>query len=215
MADNLTHPYNRRKSLVVHIISQRLLADSMLGQVVAIDVLPDDVLLTIFDFYVVEYQEDVKFNGTVFGDPDTKRKIESWQSLVHVCRRWRGLVFGSPRRLKLQLCCTPGTSARMSLDVWPTLPLLIHGGFSGTSVGDIAPKLRHSNRISQIGLRCFTISQIGNVCAAMQVPFPELKSLFLSYAVQSRVDMVPVLHSWVDLPHVCDYSPWMPFHFQD
>ena len=54
---------------------------------VTINVLPDDILVTIFDFYVVKYQEDVKFNGAVFGDPDTKRKIESWQSLVHVCRR--------------------------------------------------------------------------------------------------------------------------------
>ena len=55
---------------------------------------------------------------------DIKRKIESWQSLVHVCRRWRGLVFGSPRRLSLQLFYIPGTSAKLSLDIWLALPLL-------------------------------------------------------------------------------------------
>jgi len=32
-----------------------------------------------------------------------KRRADAWQSLVHVCRRWRSLVFGSPRRLNLQL----------------------------------------------------------------------------------------------------------------
>jgi hypothetical protein len=80
----------------------------------------------------------------------------------------------------------------MSLNVWPALPLLIHSGVSETSVDDITPKLRHSNRISQIGLRCFTILQIKNVWAEMQVQFPELKSLFLSYAVQSRINTVPV-----------------------
>ncbi len=77
----------------------------------------------------------------------------------------------------------------MSLDVWPALPLLIQGGHSETEVDEIIPKLRHSNRISEICLKCFTILQIENVWAAMQVPFPELESLHLSNAVQS----VPVL----------------------
>ena len=50
--------------------------------------LPDDVLLAIFDFC---------------GD---KYELEAWQTLVHVCRRWRSVVLGSPRRLGLQLVCT-------------------------------------------------------------------------------------------------------------
>jgi F-box-like len=159
--------------------------------VVTVDVLPDDVLLTIFDFHVFGYQ-NLEFTAIVLGNPDTKRKMESWQSLVHVCRRWRGLVFESPRRLNLELCCTPGRSARMSLDVWPALPLHIMGDVSEISMDDIALKLRHSNRIFQIGLRCYTILQIENVWAAMQVPFPELKVLYLSTIVQSGI-MVPAL----------------------
>ena len=58
------------------------------GQVKRIDVLPDDILLEIFDFYVSDLW---------YGD---KRRREEWQILVHVCRRWRGLVLGSPRRLE-------------------------------------------------------------------------------------------------------------------
>ena len=82
-----------------------------------IDVLPDDVLLEIFDFYVVDMS--LSYGG--------KMGTEAWQSLVHVCRRWRNLVFRSPRRLNLQLYFTPKTPAKDTLDVWPALPLIVRG----------------------------------------------------------------------------------------
>jgi hypothetical protein len=71
-----------------------------------IDVLPDDVLLGVFDIYVIT---NPSFHG--------KMGIEAWQSLVHVCQRWRSLVFLSPRRLNLRLFCTPKTPARDTLDI--------------------------------------------------------------------------------------------------
>jgi hypothetical protein len=74
-------------------IPQRLLTRCGVGQVISVDMLPDDVLLVIFDFCADEGQI-------------TKKGIEAWQSLVHVCRRWRSVVFGSPRRLNLRLVCT-------------------------------------------------------------------------------------------------------------
>jgi hypothetical protein len=129
---------------------------------------------------VVGYQ-DLGLLEVVYGNQDTRRKIESWQSLVHVCRRWRGLAFGSPRRLSLQLCCILRTSARTSLNVWPPLPLLIGGDVFEASVDNVIAELEHSNRIRQINLQLFT-PQIEKFWTAMQVPFPELKglSLFLS-----------------------------------
>jgi hypothetical protein len=145
--------------------------------VLTINDLPDDVLLAIFDFYVVGYQ-DLDLLEVAFGDQNAKRKIESWQSLVHVCRRWRGLAFGSPRRLSLQLLCTAGTSARMSLDVWPPLPLLIDGDVSEASVDNVIAELKHSDRIRHINLYLFTL-QIEKLWTAMQVPFPELTALYL------------------------------------
>ena len=51
---------------------------------VTIDVLLDDVLLAIFDFCVVKIRDPALL---VFDGYDTKLGIESWQSLVHVCRR--------------------------------------------------------------------------------------------------------------------------------
>jgi hypothetical protein len=149
------------------------------GQVVTIDVLPDDVLLAIFDFYVVELQ-DLCFVEALSMKAETKRKIESWQSLVHVCRRWRCLVFGSTRSLNLRLFCIPGTpaSAGMSLDVWPALPLIVHS-VSEASVDDVIAELEHSDRICQITLDCHTSLEIEKLWTAMRVPFPELAALYL------------------------------------
>ena len=135
-----------------------------IGQVIQIDVLPDDVLLGIFDFYV---------------DPSCKSKttIEAWQTLVHVCRRWRNLVFQSPRRLNLRLYCTPRAPARDRLDVWPALPLLVSGILTILSGTDnIVAALRQSNRVCQVDL---SGSQLDKVLAPMHVPFPELTALQL------------------------------------
>ena len=192
VADDPAHPYNRCKYFVMHlagIISRRLLADLMrctAGQAITIDDLPDDVLLAIFDFYVVEYQ----YPG--FVNFDTKREIESWQSLVHVCRRWRDLVFASPRRLNLRLWCTPTTSARMSLNVWPALPLLIHSG-RNSPVDNVIAQLEHSDRIREIDiyLKRYTSRKIEKLWTAMQVPFPELTALRLAHEDSSSVPVLP------------------------
>jgi hypothetical protein len=97
-----------------------------------------------------------------------------------VCRRWRGLVFGSPRRLNLQLHRTPRTSARKPLDIWPALPLLIQGRIE---VDNVIALLEHSDHIRQFYLHHDGVgaSQMKNLWTAMQVPFPELVALYLSY----------------------------------
>jgi hypothetical protein len=146
--------------------------------VVTIDDLPDDVLLEIFDFYVVRYQ-DLGFRQ--LNELGTKEKVESWQSLVHVSRRWRCLVFGSARRLNLQIYYhTPRVTARKSPDVWPALPLLIQSSVDLLSVDDVIAVLEHRDRICQFNLGFHTSWQIGELWTAMQVPFPELTCLYLS-----------------------------------
>ena len=155
----------------------------------SINMLPDDILLEVFDFVVIEY---------LF----VKREIEAWQSLVHVCQRWRSLVFGSPHRLNLRLYCVTHTQTRVkdTLDVWPAFPLLIRGGvldvediygledsIDGTEVVDETEQLDNtiaalgrSDRVCQINLMNFSSSFLENVSTAMQKPFPELTSLQLS-----------------------------------
>ena len=144
-----------------------------------IDVLPDDVLLKVFDFYVVIYQW--------YGD---KRKIEAWQSLVHVCRRWRIIVFGSPRRLNLRLVCTPRTPAKDRLDVWPTFPLIVQGCVGSVSALDnVIAALGQSNRICRFWFSSLFSWHLEKVLALMEVSFPELTSLSLC----SNYETLPVI----------------------
>src|SRR5258708_4843554 len=141
-----------------------------------IEVLPDDVLLAIFDFYVVGYPDFPRSgdgDGILISTSEiSKHTVEWWQPLVHVCRRWRVLVFGSPRRLNLQLCCMLGSVTRKTLDVWPALPLLIMNNISikPEVMDELISILEHSNRICQINLdlHSLTTSQFEKLFTAMQ-----------------------------------------------
>ena len=137
-----------------------------------IDTLHDDVLLAIFDFYMDEISD-----GVLYG----KQEIEVWLPLVHVSRRWRSVVFGSPRRLNLRLACTPMTPARDMLGVWPALPVVVwsHVTYRAESVDNITAALERSDRVCQVSLVNLRSSQLEKVLAAMQKPFPELTHLEL------------------------------------
>jgi len=157
------------------------------GQPITFDMLPDDVLLKIFDFYV---DDDVK--------QLEEERIEEWITLAHVCRRWRTIVFQSPRRLNLRLLCTPRTRTRDILDAWPSLPLIIHDSYGilkTSGVDNIIAALEHNDRVCQIQLRCYSSSQLRYVTnsAAMHKPFPELTDLQLSMEVyRGPVPILPV-----------------------
>ena len=131
--------------------------------------LPDDVLLEIFHFHVD------KTSGN-------EEKMKVWQSLVHVCRRWRSVVFGSPRRLNLQLICSSKTPARDTVDLWPALPLVIqHYDCRTGSVDNIVALLKCGDLVHRIDLWRLSRSQLEDIWEAMQVPFPELRHLDLRH----------------------------------
>ena len=140
---------------------------------IPIEILPDDVLLEIFHFHVDKAWDGHGYRG----------EMKAWQSLVHVCRRWRSVVFGSPRRLHLQLVCSAKTPARNTVDVWPTLPLVIQDfDYDRGSVDNIVALLERSDlvrRINQITLWDVSSSELEDLSKAMQVPFPELTHLVL------------------------------------
>lgn len=78
---------------------------------VSIDILPEDVLLEIFDHYVDPTEID---DG-----------IEAWCTLVQVCRKWRIIVLESPLRLNLRIRYHPAKPMKEKLDIWPTLPIFL------------------------------------------------------------------------------------------
>jgi hypothetical protein len=96
---------------------------------------------------------------------------------VHVSRRWRSIVFGSPRHLNLQLVCGGRTPVRDMLDVWPSLPLII-ATYGIGSMDNIVAALQCTDRVCQISL--IDVSLDSDIFGAMQRPFPELTHLQLS-----------------------------------
>ena len=118
---------------------------------VTIDMLPDNVLLETFEFYLGKDDPDVVV--------DYGHGYDKWQTLVHVCRKWRCIVFTSPRRLDLKLKCTPqrlGSVNSTTLDIWPTFPIVIFSSGHGLDMKsqedgtNVIAVLRHHNRVCKI-----------------------------------------------------------------
>jgi hypothetical protein len=135
---------------------------------VTIDMLPDVVLLGIFDFYL------------------DKAAIQAWHNLVHVCRTWRNVVFGSPRRLNLRLCCRARTPVREMLDIWPPLPIVLNVYSTDTwDDGNILAALELNDRICELVIFDIPGSKTEKALATLQRPFPALASLQLEFWLQT------------------------------
>jgi hypothetical protein len=167
-----------------------------------IDVLPDDVLLEIFDFYVDKRPSYLN-----------KTRVEAWQSLVHVCQRWRNLVLGSPCRLNLRLCCTRVTPMD-TLDIWPALPLIIDSIMTSTSdtgTDNIIAALGQSSRICQVNLMDSKSPHMEQILTAMQVPFPELTDLQI-WAHDTTPPVIPVSFLGGSAPRLRSFTSYgIPF----
>ena len=146
----------------------------------SIDTLPDDALLEIFNFNVNDYY-----------DLSLEERDQAWQTLVHVCRRWRCIVFGSPRHLDLQLVCRNRTPARDMLDIWPALPLIVvFDGDSPGSMDNFFAALECTDRVYQIDLEIRQSLDLEILLAVLQRPFPELTLLLLRSTAET-VAVVP------------------------
>ena len=130
-----------------------------------IEKLSDKVLLYIFCYYL-----------------DASPRL--WPTLMHICRKWRRLVFASQRVLQLQLLFTHGTPVLETLDCWPTLPIVVqYGGSPALSPpaseddDNIMAALKHSDRVTSISLT--VTSSLLKKLSALERPFSELEDLVL------------------------------------
>jgi hypothetical protein len=146
---------------------------------VTIEALPDEILLYVFDFCKLK---QASMNNSAFwpgkwpGEwPGLWPRI--WHTLVHVCQRWRYIVFSSPLRLDLRLYCSDRISMKEMLNVWPPFPIEIRS--STDNIGDnIVVALEHHDRICDIILR-LACSECVSLATVMQKRFPLLTSLQL------------------------------------
>ncbi|KAH9062606.1 hypothetical protein EDB83DRAFT_2603238 [Lactarius deliciosus] len=142
-----------------------------------IDMLPDNVLLEIFDFCL---------RDPTMSKIDVMQRPRKWQILVHVCQRWRRIIFESPRRLDLHLSCSYGTPVRRNLGFWSvTLPLAVDYPFclprlSPEDEDNIIAALGHASRVYRIDILA-PGPLIGKVAVVMQKSFPALTHLDLGW----------------------------------
>ena len=163
----------------------------------AINILPDDVLLHIFFFDGLVYQHQGPFAAIHFHGRDLADRLLrlpwKWYWLAHVCRRWRSIIFASPNFLDLRLVCLPGTRLELT-SIWPPLPIIITNAvYNGRNLKDFNPDVAivHPSRIREINLLGISRSQLQRLVTRMEEQFPALMRLVLSYKAH-RYD-VPAL----------------------
>ncbi|KAH9172676.1 hypothetical protein EDB89DRAFT_879306 [Lactarius sanguifluus] len=109
---------------------------------------------------------------------------QHWPRLVHICRRWRRIVFASQRTLHLRIFCTHGTPVLKTLHCWPAMPIVVQYGGS-RELGPPAPKdednimaaLMRSGLVSSISLT--VTSSLLEKLSSITMPFCELEDLVL------------------------------------
>jgi hypothetical protein len=130
-------------------------------------------LLRIFDFHL-----------------DDEDEIDAWHALVHVCRQWRNIVFGSARRLDLRLYCKVATPIWKTLKIWPPLPIVIR--VFNERIRDMFnffEALEHNDRMRELCLWRVSNSQLDRILSNMEQPFPELTDLTLEPGDDSALDI--------------------------
>ena len=124
-----------------------------------IDKMPDDVLFDIF--------RSDRINESSW----------RWERLAHVCRRWRRIIFGSPRSLHLRLVCNERTRVREYLDIWPPFLIAIQYFLDYSGVEDVIAAIDHPDRVCDIRLDMTTSLHFEKLATVMQQPFPVLTHL--------------------------------------
>ena len=111
--------------------------------------------------------------------------------LIHVCRRWRDIVFASRLRLNLRLYCNGSKPVKEMLDIWPPLPIVIECYHGSEQVADnIIAALEHNDRVREISMDIeeeVSRSLLERFARAMQKPFPQLTDLKLQLADETAL----------------------------
>jgi hypothetical protein len=139
-----------------HVLIVGLCVTGDISQPAAIEMLPDEILLEIFHFD--------RLISTALSQ-DRPYSLWDWHRLIHVRRRWRCIIFESPRSLDLQLFCSYGTPVKDNLDCWPALPIVMrylqlsspnHLPMASRDEDNICAALQHPHRICKIELTVTT-----------------------------------------------------------
>ena len=137
-----------------------------------IEVLPEDTLLEVFDFYRLDAIKQ------------STGRLWKWHRLAHVCRKWRHVLSMSPRRLDLRVLCECGAPIESILSSWPTFPLVVrhNGPKSKFLPNNVIIALHRRHRVFEIDL-VLPRSLIGPIIEAIQEPLQGLERI--QFAVEN------------------------------
>ena len=170
----------------------------------SIHMLDDDSILRIFVFcrLVLFTEDEVNY----FIDIQRKECAHGrwWYKLIHVCRRWRYLVFASASHLGLCLVCTHGAPVADMLAHSPPLPLTIDYGHRAREITaedeeGIILALQHRDRVRHISL-LIPIPNLQKVLPTMDDEFPMLDFLFIGRLINHNMGFV--LPKTFQAPHL-------------
>ncbi len=137
-----------------------------------LDIFPGDILLEVFDF--------CRLGARAGETQDDENFLNWWHELVHVCQRWRQLIFTSLHRLNVQLLCTCETPSRNKLGCWPSIPITLNvkglRNLNPTEEDNLSTAFEHADRVCSVTLNV-TQRQLRKVVKMMLKPFPVLKHL--------------------------------------
>ncbi|KAI9436882.1 hypothetical protein H4582DRAFT_364641, partial [Lactarius indigo] len=152
-------------------------------QATTIDILPDDVLLEIF--YLCRMNESGRLIYLTW----------KWHRLAQVCRRWRYIIFASPRHLDLKLLFTYGKPVWENLGYDSAFPIDIDYGSTcihnvdrcptPDDVQNITAAFAEPGRVRHINLNVTHLLSVLLAMIAVNEPFPVLEHLVLSSAESS------------------------------
>ena len=155
------------------------------GHTMTINMLSDNVLLEIFDccrFIDNQCLKDFNFNRPLARSLALAPSVWGWLGLAQVCQRWRHIIFGSPRRLDLQILCSYRRPAKNILDCFPPFPIAIQcitfKPLTPDEEGNLSAALKHPGRIRQVD---FWGPKSEEVITTMERPFPALTHLTLRW----------------------------------
>jgi len=155
----------------------------------SIHILNDDSLLNIFTLcrpLLSNEDEAININTHMLPGEEWSRRERWWYNLVHVCQRWRRLIFASASYLRICHVCTHGTQVGRMLAQSPILPLVVdyadetRGWTEGDGEGlwfALLPERR--DRVRRIRLLVHGSYLWNFVAALFDGTFPMLECLFV------------------------------------
>jgi hypothetical protein len=151
-------------------------ANVFLSGQVTIRSVSNEVLLIIFRCYLDDFPQ-------------------FWPRLVHVCRKWRQIVFTSQRVLHLRLFCTHGTPVLKTPDCCPDLPIIVHYG--GAPALDPSTPKDEDNIMAAILMKY--PDRVGSISFTVTTSLPE-KSSATGRLFSKLEDLVLLSQGSVRLP---------------